>query len=61
MVPSAALAKLPKAKALVEALLPYAEKHFERIDRLLVGTKFVGYVQPSHRQIDLARYLDIDR
>eukprot|EP00962_Isochrysis_galbana_P030642 scaffold9938_cov56-Isochrysis_galbana.AAC.1 len=35
VVPASSLASLPRAKDLVEGLIPYAERHFERIDKLL--------------------------
>ena len=34
---------------LIEGLLPYTERHFERLDRLLQGCHFVGYILAAAR------------
>ena len=39
----AQLAALPGAKALVEAILPYSERHYERVDRLVQSAYFVEF------------------
>jgi U3 small nucleolar RNA-associated protein 13 len=49
--PVGELAKLPKAKPLFEALIPYSERHFERLERLLVGSKFISYTLAAMRML----------
>ena len=39
----AQLAALPGAQALVEAILPYSERHYERVDRLVQSAYFVEF------------------
>ena len=41
--PASRLSSLPQVKGLLEALIPYSERHFERLDRLAQGAHFVGY------------------
>ena len=39
----------PQVQPLIEGLLPYTERHFERLDRLLQGCHFVGYILAAAR------------
>eukprot|EP00965_Chrysotila_dentata_P079967 2637611-Pleurochrysis_carterae.AAC.4 len=46
-----AVAALPAAKELLEALLPYSQRHFERLDRLLLSSHFVTYTLTAMRML----------
>ena len=43
----ATLAELPKIKELIEAIMPYTNRHFQRLDRLLQASHFVSYTLAS--------------
>ncbi|KAL3908899.1 MAG: hypothetical protein SGPRY_009619 [Prymnesium sp.] len=43
------LVDLPRMKELLEAMVPYTERHFERIDRLVQASHFLSYTLASMR------------
>ncbi len=47
--PASRLAGLPQFKSTLEALIPYSERHFERLDRLAQGAQCVGYRRSASR------------
>ena len=46
--PAARLAELPRIKEAIEALMPYADRHFERLDRLLQARRYITVTLPLH-------------
>lgn len=51
-IPRATLLAAPPLKELLEALIPYTERHFERIDRLQQGSHFVSYTLAAMRMLE---------
>eukprot|EP00966_Prymnesium_polylepis_P016811 387918-Prymnesium_polylepis.1 len=45
--PVATLVGLPRIKETLEALMPYTDRHFERLDRLMQASHFVSYTLAS--------------
>ena len=47
--PQGQVAAIPQLKETLEALIPYTERHFERLDRLAQGAQFVGFTLSGMR------------
>jgi U3 small nucleolar RNA-associated protein 13 len=47
--PQSQIASIPQLKETLEALIPYTERHFERLDRLSQGAQFVGFTLSGMR------------
>ena len=50
--PASRLAGVPKLGELLDGLTQYTERHFERLDRLLQGSKFLGYTLSAMRMLE---------
>ena len=50
--PMAQLVAMPQIKSLLEALIPYTERHFERLDRLLQSSHFLGFTLAEMRVLE---------
>ena len=50
--PHQKLRSAPQLKELLEALLPYTERHFERLDRLQQGAAFLSYMLNTMQTLD---------
>ena len=50
--PASSLSKVPKLDELLDALIPYTERHFERYDRLLQSASFLSYTLAAMRSVD---------
>ena len=50
--PASRLAGVPHLGELLDALTQYTERHFERLDRLLQGSKFLGYTLSAMRMLE---------
>jgi len=58
-VDSEVLLSLPNSSSWLEGLLPYTEKHFARLSRLQVKTKFVSYL--LHQMKETSQHLHLAR
>ena len=46
------LLQTPKMQELLKAIIPYSERHFERLDRLCQQAKFVSYTVSLMRNLE---------
>lgn len=55
---AAKLATMPKLNEILDALIPYTERHFERLDRLMQQSQFLSFTVAQMRMLETDRHDD---
>ena len=50
--PAEKLSTIPKLNEIIDAIVPYTERHFERMDRLMQQSQFLSYTVAQMRMLE---------